>query len=86
MESFTKIVNGLKPLTIVAKFSILEVCWSPVYASDNYKTTMIRWLYCDNWTELLHNIDIFIKILQTLQQAFYKTLDRVLQFIQEETE
>ena len=34
MESFATIVNGYKPLTIVAKLSILNVFGSPGYASD----------------------------------------------------
>ena len=35
MESFAAIVIGIKPLTIAARFSILEVCGGPSYASEN---------------------------------------------------
>ena len=35
MESFAAIVTAIKTLTIVARFSILEVCGGPSYASEN---------------------------------------------------
>ena len=37
MESFTTKINGFTPLTIVAKFSILNVCGSPAYASEELR-------------------------------------------------
>ena len=43
IESFAKIVNGWKPLTIVAKFSILDVCGGLNYISA--LQTGINFLY-----------------------------------------
>ena len=38
MQSFATIINDYKSLTIVAKFSILDVCMSPGYVSARAKS------------------------------------------------
>ena len=53
MELFAKTVNNLKPLTIFAKSSVLDVCSGSKYASDIFHVD----LYPNKKNEFLFNFD-----------------------------
>ena len=47
-ESFASIVNGYKPLTIVAKLSIVDALRSPGYAFGFYLDNVFMFIYVIN--------------------------------------